>query len=436
MASEWHLLTLGDICNKIGSGATPRGGGKVYLDNGDISLIRSQNVYSSGFTYEGIVYISQNHAEQLNNVTVMQDDILLNITGDSVARCCQVVDDVLPARVNQHVAIIRPDSSILNPRFLRYYLISPSMQQQMLSWADSGGTRKALTKGMIESFEIVAPVDINEQHTIAHILGSLDDKIELNRRMNETLEGIARALFKSWFVDFDPVHARMGNLPFDLNLPPDILNLFPDSFEDSELGMIPKGWKVLQFKDFVKHSNERVGKRNVPEYSSTNEGLVPRSERFKKQLSKSNVRDKIIRENDLVFGLSRQILNFGVMRDPIGSVSPAYKVFTVDTSVVSADYVERYMRQRMEVYFSILGASSREGQSISLQQFNNTGMLVPSEYVQHKFGSIKSDINGMISHNDNESSSLASLRDTLLPKLISGELRVPDAERFIAEAGI
>ena len=97
----------------------------------------------------------------------------------------------------------------LSARFLRYFLVCSKIQAMLLSWAGSGGTRNALTKGMIESFDVQAPIDVAEQRAIAHILGTLDDKIELNRRMNQTLEAMARALFKSWFVDFDPVRAKM-----------------------------------------------------------------------------------------------------------------------------------------------------------------------------------------------------------------------------------
>jgi type I restriction enzyme, S subunit len=115
-------IRLGDVCLKIGSGATPRGGSEVYLDSG-VSLIRSQNIYNEGFKRDGLVFINSRHAEELGNVVVQEGDVLLNITGDSVARSCQVPDQVLPARVNQHVAIIRPDAKLLDPAFLRYCLI-------------------------------------------------------------------------------------------------------------------------------------------------------------------------------------------------------------------------------------------------------------------------------------------------------------------------
>ena len=233
----WGALRLGDICTKIGSGATPRGGKEVYLRDGPCALIRSQNVHNDHFHHDGLAFIDIQQATDLDNVEVFADDVLLNITGDSVARACQVAPDVLPARVNQHVAIVRPDTDKLLPRYLRYFLVSPETQAMLLSWAGSGGTRNALTKGMIESFNVRAPMDIAEQRAIAHILGTLDDKIALNRRMNETLEAMARALFKDWFVDFGPTRAKIeGRDPY---LAPKIWDLFPDALDDEGK---PVGW--------------------------------------------------------------------------------------------------------------------------------------------------------------------------------------------------
>ena len=145
MAGEWTAFRLGNACTKIGSGATPRGGSSVYLDRGDVALIRSQNVYNDGFRRDGLVYITESHANQLANVEVLPGDVLLNITGDSVARACQVAPGVLPARVNQHVAIIRTDPRQLWPRYLRFFLVSPAMQAHMLQLASAGATRNALT---------------------------------------------------------------------------------------------------------------------------------------------------------------------------------------------------------------------------------------------------------------------------------------------------
>ena len=241
MPSEWSAIRLGDVCSKIGSGATPRGGKEVYLVHGSFSLIRSQNVHNDGFRAEGLVFIEERHAAKLAGVEILAGDVLLNITGDSVARACQVDPRVLPARVNQHVTIIRPEPDQLDPTFFRYVLVSPDMQARMYSLAGSGATRNALTKAMIEDFAVLAPKEILEQRAIAHILGTLDDKIELNRRMNETLEAMARALFKDWFVDFGPTRAKSeGRDPY---LAPEIWDLFP---EELDVDGKPEGWEVSE----------------------------------------------------------------------------------------------------------------------------------------------------------------------------------------------
>lgn len=230
-------IRLGDVCWKIGSGATPRGGQDVYLDKGETALIRSQNVYNEAFERSGLVYLSTEHAQQLDNVSVQQEDILLNITGDSVARVCQVPEDVLPARVNQHVAIIRPDPEQVDPRFLRFLLASPGMQQRMLLLAGGGATRNALTKGMIEEFRL-PQVPIEHQRAIGSALGVLEDKIDRNRRLNTSLEATARALFREWFVDYGPVRNAGSGIPV-LGVPLEAASLFPAEFDD---GGCPAGW--------------------------------------------------------------------------------------------------------------------------------------------------------------------------------------------------
>jgi len=198
MRPAWDTVRLGEHCIKIGSGATPRGGESVYLEEG-VALIRSQNVYNGHFTVEGLAHIGDEHAEQLQGVKVESADILLNITGDSVARSCLVPDQILPARVNQHVAIIRPNPDEFDFRFVGYYLISPFMQKTMLSLAGSGGTRKALTKEMIEHFDVPRPPR-TVQDRIADILSAYDDLIENNWRRMALLEEAARQLYREWFV--------------------------------------------------------------------------------------------------------------------------------------------------------------------------------------------------------------------------------------------
>ena len=129
MKSNWTIKPLTEVCTKIGSGQTPRGGKESYK-GGRFALVRSQNVYNEGFTENGLVYINDSQAHQLSNVEIHSNDVFINITGDSVTRCCMVSDEILPARVYQHVSILRADNQFLDSGFLRYFLISPSVQKK------------------------------------------------------------------------------------------------------------------------------------------------------------------------------------------------------------------------------------------------------------------------------------------------------------------
>ena len=151
----WRMGTLGEICSKIGSGSTPKGGKDCYTNSG-ISLIRSMNVFDFRFSYDELAHISDIQAASVDSVTIEEKDILFNITGASVARCCMVPNNVLPARVNQHVMIIRSEKD-----FMSYYLLctlcSNEAKRSLLGMSQSGSTREAITKGEIESFKIVIP---------------------------------------------------------------------------------------------------------------------------------------------------------------------------------------------------------------------------------------------------------------------------------------
>jgi type I restriction enzyme S subunit len=177
------LVKLKDICTKIGSGATPRGGKEAYVDSG-ISFIRSQNVLDFSFSYDGLVYINDQQAEKLNGVIVESGDVLLNITGDSVARACIIDDKVLPARVNQHVAIVRADTGLVLESYILYFL--QISKPYLLQLAAGGATRNALTKGMIEELEIDIP-SIRKQQKIVSLIDDIQSKIKKNNEINENL---------------------------------------------------------------------------------------------------------------------------------------------------------------------------------------------------------------------------------------------------------
>ena len=158
----WPQVHIGDHASKIGSGATPRGGEESYKAAG-ITLIRSMNVRDGAFLKDGLAFIDDEQAAPLEGVVVEANDILLNITGASVARVCRAPEDVLPARVNQHVAIIRPTAAF-NPHFLEQCLLSPSVKERLLKTARAGATREAITKSAIEQFKVIrAPRELQDQ---------------------------------------------------------------------------------------------------------------------------------------------------------------------------------------------------------------------------------------------------------------------------------
>ncbi|MDW6685804.1 restriction endonuclease subunit S [Escherichia coli] len=248
---SWQSEPLSALTLKIGSGSTPRGGDSVYISEGT-TLIRSQNVYNNEFSTDGLVYIDEKTAEKMKGVSVEKEDVLVNITGDSVARCCLVHDAVLPARVNQHVAILRTNPKKLLPHFLAFYMVSPFMQAKMLSWAGTGGTRKALTKGMLEGFEIpLPPVDVQDK--IVQKIKTYNDLIENNRRRIQLLEESARLLYQEWFV-----HLR-----------------FPGHKQVKITDGVPEGWSKEPLENLLvlqRGFDLPVSKRiegSVPIYAST-----------------------------------------------------------------------------------------------------------------------------------------------------------------------
>lgn len=193
----WIVVQLNEITSKIGSGATPLGGNAFYIDRG-ISLIRSMNVYNRVFMYEDLAHINDEQARLLNGVKVSKNDVLINITGASVARSCIVPDDVLPARVNQHVSILRCKNA-LNYRFLNALLTSDSYQRELLSMGYAGGaTRQAITKKQLENLSIILPPFDMQEHfaTFVQQIDKSKSKIQSSLVKLETLK---KALMQKYF---------------------------------------------------------------------------------------------------------------------------------------------------------------------------------------------------------------------------------------------
>ena len=193
----WEVKKLKDITSKIGSGATPKGGNESYKGEG-ISLIRSLNVYNNSFKYKDLAHIDDEQASALNNVIVEIGDVLLNITGASVARCCIVPMDVLPARVNQHVSIIR-GKDVINKSFLNYLLTSNAYQSLLIMLSKSNGaTREALTKGQLESLKIILP-SLNLQQLFAQKIEAIEKEKELIKQSIKETEELFNSRMDYYF---------------------------------------------------------------------------------------------------------------------------------------------------------------------------------------------------------------------------------------------
>lgn len=231
------MTRLGDVCEKIGSGATPRGGKEAYKDAG-IPIIRSQNIHDWVFQPDGLAFLDDEQAESLSNVEVRSNDVLLNITGDSVARACIVPSERIPARVNQHVAIVRAGKEI-NPTYLLASL--QSKKTMLLSLASSGATRNALTKRMIENLDIDLP-SREIQDSIAQVLDSIQYKITLNNRLNDYLANLCETIASRYCNDRN---SRLRDICYQVADHVDYDNANQETYVSTESLMQNKGGRQL-----------------------------------------------------------------------------------------------------------------------------------------------------------------------------------------------
>jgi type I restriction enzyme, S subunit len=434
---RWPVVSLAEIAIKIGSGATPKGGADAYLPSrARFALVRSQNVFDRRFDYDGLAFISDEQADGLRGVILQPDDILLNITGDGITfgRACMVPKDVLPACVNQHVSIIRLDHQRADAGYVLSFLTHPDVKSYIESF-NAGGSRRAVTKGHIESFRLPLP-PLPEQRVIAHILGTLDDKIELNRRMNETLEAMARALFKSWFVDFDPVLAKAEGS--DPGLPKPLADLFPDSFQDSELGNIPKGWRLAPLPEVIDVNPTRSLRKgveapyldmaNMPTQGHSPDDVVDRA--FGSGMRFVNGDTLVARITPCLENGKTAFVDF-LEAGEVGWGSTEYIVLRPKPPLPDefAYCLARSAEFRDFAIQSMTGSSGR--QRVPADSLSHFRVVAPPKSITESFGQLIKPLFARSSAASKEGRTLAALRDTLLPKLISGELRVKDAERIL-----
>jgi len=376
--SEWKEYKLEDITTKIGSGATPRGGSNSYKTEG-ISLIRSQNILDLKFSTNGLAFIGDTQANALKNVIVELNDVLLNITGDSVARVCKVPNYILPARVNQHVAIIRADVEKLIPDFLLYNLIA--QKEELLSQSEIGATRRAITKGMIEKFIINLP-PLPEQHAIASVLSSLDDKIDLLHRQNLTLEQMAETLFRQWFIE--------------------------DAKEDWETKQLGEIADIKAGGDKPKvYSKMKTDLCNIPIYSNgiNNEGLYGYTD-----IAKIDVESITIS--------ARGTIGYVCLRQE--PYVPIVRLISIipNENFISSEFL--YLWAKIQ---NISGTGTTQ-QQLTVPDFSRTTLIVPPLEEMNEFTNYVNTFFIKIEFNQTQIRTLEKMRDTLLPKLMSGDIKV------------
>ena len=396
------IVKFVEVCEKIGSGATPRGGKEAYSDEG-ISLVRSQNVLDFSFSSDGLVHINDEQAKKLKNVELHPDDVLLNITGDSVARACIMDSSFLPARVNQHVAIVRGKKELVLNSYILYYL--QWKKDYLLQLASAGATRNALTKGMIEQLDINLP-SLTEQKRIVAVLDSIQQKISVNKKINDNLQQQAAAIFRSWFVDCAPFG-----------------------------GKAPDEWENVTLEDIT----ALVSRGITPKYADDTDQIVInqkciRNHTIDLSLARTHT-PKIINEKWLRFG---DLLINSTGDGTLGRAAQVWfqpKNLTVDSHVTIA----RPAKENLIFYIGLWGIlHEKEIESLHTGSTGQTELprdrvkamelLLPDNETLERFNGLITPMAAAIVANQEENNRLAALRDAILPKLMSGEIDVTDIQ--------
>ncbi|MBS0182761.1 MAG: restriction endonuclease subunit S [Nitrospira sp.] len=418
---DWRWDRLDEVCDGVFDcpHSTP------LLTEGGPFVVRSQDMRTGVFRLENAGHVSEDiYRERIVRAEPRNGDLFYSREGTYFGIAAEVPAGVRVC-LGQRMVLLRPKASECNHRFLRYWLNSPVMASHTQGHRD-GTVAERLNLPTIRQLPVVVP-PLPEQRAIAHILGTLDDKIELNRRMNETLEAMARALFKSWFVDFDPVRAKAKG--HDLGLPKSLADLFPDSFEDSELGEVPTGWKVATLADFSLLNPEVWSKETRPavinyvDLSNTKWGRIDAVIAYSQQDAPSRAQ-RVLRQKDTIVG---------TVRPGNGS----YAFITEDGLTGSTGFVVLRPRRVDFAEFVYLAATATENiealshladggayPAVRSEIVTATQVVRANDKILAEFSKRAASLLARMAQNESESCILVAIRDTLLPKLISGELRV------------
>ena len=398
------IYKIHDICDLIAGFAFKSKDFGNYSDK----VIKIADIQPPIVNMESTVGVDtrQYDINKLQKFIVAKGDYVLAMTGATIGKLGRITSDC-KAYINQRVLTFRPNEQIVNKDYLYYTLCSNNFTKYKLNHIDSETAQPNISAGSVGGFEISLP-SLGEQRRIVDILIAIDRKIEINKRINDNLEQQAQTLYKSWFVDFEP---------------------FKDGeFIESELGQIPEGWQCIPFSMFVSESKAKTGKIGIKEYSVTNNGIFPRDAKYNKSLSQSSTKNKLILYGDLVFGMSRDILNWGVMQEEQGGVSSAYTVYNINSGIVNSTYLELFIKSRIHLFSDLIRPAAREGQGIDKSVLQTKVLLCPPQEVLDTFWPLYNSVTNQIQTTTTEINCLGDVRDTLLPKLMSGELKINEID--------
>ena len=386
------LTKLIDICSKIGSGATPKGGKEAYCEKG-ISLVRSQNILDFSFSCDGLAHITEEQAEKLSNVELKENDVLLNITGDSVARACTMDAQYLPARVNQHVAIIRGNADKVLNSFLLYFL--QWRKGFLLQLASAGATRNALTKGMIEQLEIDLP-PLEQQERVVSILNALQAKMKNNQQINDNLYEMVNTYYTSLFKN--------------------------------------AGYEITTVGSYAKHiysggtpttSNAAYWDGPFSWFSSgeTRNHFVISTEKAITQAGIDNSSTKLAKKHDIVMASAGQGFTRGQTSMLLLNTYVNQSVIVIHAERNVLPYLFWNLTNRYNELRAISDSSSIRG-SLTTKMISAFKIPLADEESLQAFTDFAWSIIPQIENNLLENERLAVMRDSLLPKLMSGEIDV------------
>jgi len=438
MSSEWQEYRLGDV-TRWASGGTPSKQNPEYW-GGSIPWISASSMKAK---------ICVNSDERITEEAVRSGarmcdpgTILLLVRGSELHKRIPIGVATKRVAFNQDVKAITTCSGDLSGDYL-YYLLKGSEEFLLNSVEFTGIGAGKLETQFLQDLVFPLPTR-EEQSAITDFMIALDDKIELNRKTNETLEAMAKALFKSWFVDFDPVRAKAEGRP--TGLPAEISDLFPDSFEDSELGEIPSGWRVAPVGDVVECVGGSTPSTNEPEYWdggeyfwATPKDLSSLSEPFLLDTAKKITADGVQRISSGILPVGTVLLS---SRAPVGYVAAACVPVSINqgfialksNGLMSSAYLLNWCLSNVQQFKD--RASGTTFAEISKAAFRPIPLLIPNEQVARSFSDKAQALYERVVSNMRQSTLLAATRDALLPKLISGEIRIPDAERMLEEIDI